>query len=153
MKASWSPLLASLLLLVATVDVGAARVPAQADHVPASELDPALRAAVEEEVANAIRDTLGIRSRQHLFRSLRIGVCGNVAIVELSPAFLPEGLEHLSAELEDGLHMITTTILWTAESEFGVALSGVLYTFDGKPLPYYYPADYRPEDVDALVCE
>lgn len=125
----------------------------QPDYVPASELGPARREEVESVVADAIRSTLAADSRQHLFRSVRIGVCENLAVVDLSADFLPKGLEHLSAELEDQLHMITTTVIWTVESEFGLVLYGSLYTFDGKSLPHYCPGDFRPEDADALVCE
>lgn len=148
---SWVMVVLALLLVTAVDRAGASRKPL--DYVPAAELDAARRAGVEAAVADAIRDTLAARSRQHLFHSVRIGVCGNMAVVDLSAAFLPDGLGHLSAELEDQLHMISTTVLWTVESEFGLVLYGVLHTFDGKPLPYYYPDDYQPGDVDALACK
>ena len=150
--ASWT--LAAMVALSAGGGEGHAGTPrSQADYVPASEIDPARREEVESVVADAIRSTLAVGSRQHLLRSVRIGVCDNLAIVDLSADFLPKGLQHLSGELEDQLHMITTTVIWTVESEFGLVLYGSLYTFDGKALPHYYPGDYRPEDADALACE
>ncbi|MBJ6982646.1 MULTISPECIES: hypothetical protein [unclassified Luteimonas] len=114
-------------------------------RVKASELGAEQRKDLETLIEDQVRERLELESSARMLNGLRLDRSENTVIVDLSAAFLPTGVNHVTAALEDRLHVIATGVLWLVENDLGLSLTGVHFTFDGKPLSWYYPDDYPDE--------
>lgn len=144
----------SLYRLFAALALTATTVVASAESSPAAKEEPVNSASLDSEqtrnfealLSEVVQNELKRQGRAHTFRSVRLDRKNNGVVVDLTREYLPRGLTHMTGELEERLHAITTAVDWIANFELKISIESTSYRFDGHELRYYYPEDFPDHD-------
>lgn len=115
-------------------------------HTTLSEMSVEDQNAALELSLTEVRRVLSRQGADAEFVGIHFDPVENFIVVDLATNYLPSKRDYLPKSLEEDLHAISTAILGLVENVLGMQIYGVTYTFDGLPLPHYFPNDFPPEE-------
>lgn len=115
-------------------------------HTTLIEMSVEDRNAVLELSLTEVRRVLSRQGADAEYVGIHFDPVENFIVVDLTTNYLPSKRGHLPNSLEENLHAISTAILGLVENALGLQIYGVTYTFDGLPLPHYFPSEFPSEE-------